>query len=190
MKEYFSAVEGDPLSSSPDSYVMPSGIEMTFVDEGNRSMAFIGGHAYCGKCKSVGTIVGGSGCSETGRLYNEPTRQWQAVAGDFVKCRCEKRPVILARYGKGWVIEDSGGASNYAGNGNTLATEQPSTDVHAHDECLRLRHRRTGQPLSDVRYRVLSNGKIIASGRTNAAGLTQRITTNTADTLEFQVSEE
>jgi hypothetical protein len=177
MREYFSAVEGDPLSSSPDSHVLASGVDMIFLDQGNRSMAFIGGDAYCGKCKTVGKIIGGSGCSESARLLNEPTDQRQAVAGDFVRCQCDTMPTILAWYGKGWVIEDSygGATSSHAKVINTSATTRNSNTSSIYDQCVMLFDSVTRSPLRNIQYRFMNGDVVVAEGFTDATGTTQRV---------------
>jgi hypothetical protein len=184
VKEYISAVEGDPLSSSPDSYVMPSGVDMLFVDEGNRSMAFIGGDAYCGKCKSIGKIIGGSGCSESARLYDEPTNQRQAVAGDFVQCQCATRPVILPRYGTGWKIEDS--SSNSFWPSQFSSTSSTSSAKECFDEMFVLRDE-DDHPIPNQAFRIKAADGSSYEGTSSDTGETIRIRTSNAMQLKIEL---
>ncbi|WP_250535013.1 hypothetical protein [Caballeronia sp. AZ10_KS36] len=184
MGQYFSAVEGDPLSSSPDSYVMSSGVNAFFSDDGNRTMAFVGGNAYCGKCKSVGTIIGGSGCGDNARVYDVLSGRRQAVAGDFVRCKCDTRPVILARYGRSWVIEDTSGS--YA---QVLPSGSPwSSDCCAfgYDELIVLVDD-DGNPVSNQRFRLKMGDGSTQEGTTNEAGETVRVRTSMSMDIELEL---
>ncbi|VXC25209.1 conserved hypothetical protein [Burkholderia sp. 8Y] len=184
MGHYFSAVEGDPLSTSPDSYVMSSGMSAFFCDEGNRTMAFIGGNAYCGKCKSIGTIIGGSGCSDGARLYDIPSGRRQAVAGDFVRCKCDTRPVILPRYGRGWIIEDTSGSYAHAqsaglswsGGSETLAFDELIVLVDEDDN-----------PIPNQRFRLRLGDGSTREGTTNEAGETVRVRTSVPMDIELEI---
>jgi hypothetical protein len=172
MGTYFSAVEGDPLSSAPDSYVMSSGSNTFFDEDGHRSMAFVGGDAYCGKCKSIGKIIGGSGCSDSARAYDVPTGRRQAVAGDFVQCQCSMRPVILVRYGTGWVINDTWGSHAQAlGSSTQWSQEGRASDF---DELIVL-HDEQGNPVAGLRYKLTTDDGQVFQGVTDERGATQRV---------------
>lgn len=188
MGRFYSAVEGDPLSSGFDSFVLPSGVSAFFDEEGHRTMAFIGGDAYCGKCKSIGKIIGGSGCSESARLYDRPTSQRQAVAGDFVQCRCDTRPIILARYGKGWVIEDSSGMSYAIGlaPSSFASTAGSAEGTGRFDEMFILRDD-NGDPIPDQRFRIEMADGAAYEGTTNDQGETVRICTDASTNLEIEL---
>ena len=47
-----------------------------------------------------------------------------------------------------------------------------------------------GQPLANVRYRVLNGGGVLATGVTDSAGCTQRIKTNNARRLTLEIEGE
>ncbi|GJH27409.1 hypothetical protein [Caballeronia novacaledonica] len=184
MGQYFSAVEGDPLSGSSDSYVMSSGANAVFIDEGNRTMAFVGGSAYCGKCKSIGTIIGGSGCSDSARLYDEMTGRRQAVAGDFVQCQCTTRPTILARYGRYWIIEDIPRTYGYAQTSE--ASWLSGNDASGFDEMIVLCDE-DGNPVPNQRFRITTADGSAQDGTTNDAGETVRVRTNAPMSIEIEL---
>jgi hypothetical protein len=178
MTTYFSAAEGDPLSSSPDSYVMRSGANI-WLDSlyGEHSMAFVGGSAYCGKCKSVGTIMGGSGCSDIARLHETTLNQRQAVAGDFVQCQCSTRPTIEARFGTNWTIEDSYGTYGYAQSPAaswSSNTSSSGSTASAFDELIVLQDEE-GNPVAGLRYKLTTDDGRVYEGTTDSRGATQRV---------------
>jgi uncharacterized Zn-binding protein involved in type VI secretion len=148
----------------------------------DRATAVIGGEVQCPACSSVGVIV-----AFGPRHYDYINGRMQALDGDLCACNCSPSPVLQASQ---WFSSHSfdGYPDGYSGWANFHTTEFSQTE-RRYDECVRLRNRRTGQPLANVSYRVLLNGSVFITGRTDTAGLTQRISAPAAITLEIQVRE-
>lgn len=112
MGVFYAAVDGDPLTSHPDSYVIARpGIHSASVvgrDGKTRSLVYIGDSAWCGACRSVGRIVGGSGISEQRRMIDlAGSGRRQAVGEDQVICKCPTLPRIIPVHGKRWKVVDA-----------------------------------------------------------------------------------
>ncbi|MGF6805566.1 hypothetical protein OKW30_000692 [Paraburkholderia sp. Clong3] len=100
---YYAAVEGDPLTSGDGSRVFASERVGTIADQSGRQrrMAFIGDHAYCGKCKNTGPITCGAGVDDMRRMIDLANGgRRQAVGGDIVLCKCSEPPRIIAVHGR------------------------------------------------------------------------------------------
>jgi len=129
---YYSAVEGDPLDSGGNSRVIEGASHFTIEGEDGRSrgQAYIGHKAYCDACKSVGPIVAAPGSPDTMRMHDLRLGQRQALGGDLVLCKCERRPRIIPVHGRRWIIDDGDGEStaSAANAATTRAAQPPSFD--------------------------------------------------------------
>ncbi|MBN3754685.1 PAAR domain-containing protein [Paraburkholderia sp. Tr-20389] len=178
MAIYYAIVDGDPLTSGPNSRVYaPSTSCFIDGDDGRqRSMAYIGDKAYCEKCKSTGIIIGGARVDNNQRMIDLEDGRRQAVGGDYVLCKCPERPQVIARYGRNWMIEDGGSARAATGAKTTSAG---NVSPAAHDEQVKAigRGASKGYPY----YIETVNGRI-ESGRLDLSGVLPRIYTDNADT--------
>jgi len=129
---YYSAVEGDPLDSGGNSRVIEGASHFTIEGEDGRSrgQAYIGHKAYCDACKSVGPIVAAPGSPDTMRMHDLERGQKQALGGDLVFCKCERRPRIIPVHGRRWIIDDGDGEAqaNTANTTTTRPAQPPSFD--------------------------------------------------------------
>jgi hypothetical protein len=94
---YYAIVDGDPLTSGPNSHVYAVGASDFIDDESGRrrNMAFIGDKAYCEKCKSTGIIIGSAGVDNDQRMIDlEDGGRRHAVGGDYVRCKCPEHPQV------------------------------------------------------------------------------------------------
>lgn len=109
MGVFYAAVDGDPLTSHPNSYVIagPGRHAATVVGEDGktRSLVYIGDSAWCGACRSFGRIVGGAGVSDNRRMIDlTGGGRRQAVGEDQVLCKCQTLPRIIALHGRRWQV--------------------------------------------------------------------------------------
>lgn len=113
MTVFYAAVDGDPLTSHPDSHVMaregPQCALVAGADGKTRSLVYIGDRAWCGACQSMGVIVGGAPVTERRRMIDlAGGGRRQAVGEDQVLCQCAMPPRVIATYGKRWrFVEES-----------------------------------------------------------------------------------
>jgi hypothetical protein len=183
MSVYYAIVDGDPLTSGPNSRVY-AWSKSCFIDDPDgreRSMAFIGDKVHCEKCNSTGTIMGGARVSNEHRLIDlENGGRRQAVGGDYVLCKCPERPQVIARYGRNWIIEDGGDVSQQT------TRMSAANAVLSYDERFTLTDTE-GNPLRSIRYRVRIGSNVVASGATDPSGQTQRIVTNGSQNLTLEI---
>jgi len=104
----------------------------------------------------------------------------QAVGGDYVFCKCPERPQVIARYGRNWIIEDSGDVRQQATR--TSAT----TPLVTYDEQFTL-FDGAGKALPNTYYTVrLASGQI-RHGVTDSQGLTARHETSDAQSIHIYI---
>src|SRR5471030_1290948 len=143
------------------------GVPLTFVDA---QMA-------CPVCKSTGVIV-----ANGPRLPNSVMGKQQALSGDLCVCKCDKpSPIYESQTDTSETLTDGELAEmGFAPGGVPL--------LHHHDEQLTLRDRRTKRTLAGVAYRVKNGSAVIASGKTDASGHTERIRTDDASDIVIEIA--
>ncbi|WP_143746595.1 PAAR domain-containing protein [Caballeronia catudaia] len=177
MGQFFSAVEGDRLTGSMDSYVM-AGSSTSFIkdDKGRlRRMSMIGDNAYCGVCKTVGRIIRGAPCDFGARLYEGGL--FQAVGSDRVVCNCDTKPAIIAAYGTDWIVFDTPNSPRTSSVAQNLASASAPSPAQSYDELIVLQDER-GNPIAGLRYRITTEAGDIYEGVSNAKGETTRVSSN------------
>jgi hypothetical protein len=178
---FHAVVDGDPLTSGGHLVVPPHGDTIQDDEGRNRYVAYIGHRAWCAKCKTMGTIIGGAGISENMRTYNQALGGlMQAVSGDRVACGCKERPRIIARYATCFSFIEEG----YAKRSDELAGVAPvdraapwshsTNDARDYDEQVRA----TGQGATDgYPYFIETTDGRTESGRLDRRALLSRIST-------------
>ncbi|CAM2159247.1 PAAR domain-containing protein [Paraburkholderia tropica] len=141
-------------------------------------ITFIGARVWCEGCKSHGYI------ESVGPRHSATMRgKQQALEDDICICKCSPPPVFSASQvsaSHSW--EDEWGEMGYSASLATLQDMQ-----HApYDEQFALTDS-TGRALSKIRYRVLSDLAVVASGVTDSEGRTVRISTETSRRLEVEI---
>lgn len=188
MAIYYAIVDGDPLTSGPNSRVYaPSTSCFIDGDDGRqRNMAYIGDKAYCEKCDSTGIIIGGARVDNEQRMIDLESGRRQAVGGDYVLCKCPERPQVIARYGRNWIIEDDGGATPSRIVGNAAGAVSPASqkpETPRHVRWFYVRDSATGEPLRNRNY-VADIGGARQSGKTDGDGYAQ-IETDSEQSVEI-----
>ncbi|MCW5118012.1 PAAR domain-containing protein [Burkholderia cenocepacia] len=168
---------GDPTTTGGVVIAVTS----TMFNHG-KQVAVDGDKATCGNCDGAFPIVGGAQrMTHRGRCV--------ALEGDAVLCPCGQNRLIA---GSGSTIfyggSGSGNAANPFAAGSALATTRDAPAPGVHDEQYVLRDSDSGQPLANVRYRILlSSGKVF-TGATDATGHTLRVTSTYAESLKFEIA--
>jgi uncharacterized Zn-binding protein involved in type VI secretion len=166
-------VEGVPTTTGG---VVLAGSAHGMTDHG-RTFALHGDEATCGKCKGAFKIMG----TATRRCYDGRPG---VLEGDLVQCPCGKNRV-LAGPNPGCFYEDDNGAAG----ASSVATA--SNDLfNAYDQHFLLQDERTGTPLSNVLYTITTEDGKQVEGRTDTAGKTQKVFSDTATIAEITVFEE
>ncbi|SAL83040.1 bacteriophage gp29 protein [Caballeronia arvi] len=149
----------------------------TIFDDG-RQVALSGDEATCGNCKGAYKIFG------TGDGMTEKTRS-VVVEGDRVLCPCGKNRVIVGS-NPGIFLEVDSGSNEPQSRGAASFAGSPSL-ASVFDQQVVLRSRSTGEPLAGVRYRARGASGRTFEGMTDSSGRTERIKTNTAENLRFEI---
>lgn len=150
----------------------------TIFDDG-RQVALSGDEATCGNCKGVFKIFG------TGDSMTEKTRS-VVVEGDRVLCPCGKNKVFVGSNPGIFLEVDSGNSAQSSGAASFASS---SALASVFDQQVILRSRSTGKPLAGVRYRARSASGRIFEGMTDTSGRTERIKTNAAESLHFEIKQ-
>lgn len=154
-----------------------------FVTEGEPTtthhgtpLAFIGAAIYCPTCKSAGVIV-----ASGPRLSVSFMGKQAALDNDLGMCKCRPAPRLIA----------SQSTMSQSLNENTLAaqgyTAMGAPFLRHHDEQITLRDRSTRRVLANVQYRLKDSSSVIASGRTDVNGRTERIATDNSQHLTIEI---
>lgn len=137
-------------------------------------LALDGEHATCGNCKGLWPMHG------TGdKMRNRGMRV--VIDNDSVLCPCGKNRVIAG--------EGAGCFVHVASNSQSAGVAQSPGEVvqvALYDEQFTLLDD-SRQPLADMRYRIVVDGKQVITGTTNASGQTERVTTRIASSLKLQL---
>jgi uncharacterized Zn-binding protein involved in type VI secretion len=125
--------------------------------------------ATCGNCKGAWPIYGtADGWMDDGYPMVKDL--------DWVMCPCRKNRVLAA------------GSSNALYSENNEETKPtPSPKAHTYDQQYTLRDS-DGQPFANIPYRVRADSEILATGVTDSRGMTQRIATQDARRLTFEIN--
>ncbi|MBB2926963.1 hypothetical protein [Paraburkholderia silvatlantica] len=138
---------------------------------------------YCRACKQEGYIAPrGPRHKGTG-----PNGQQWALSGDVNICGCSPPPVFHAERNMAMIFtaEESTGLMGQRANTTTSSATQRD-----YDQCFHLSNPRTGQPLRDMPYRIITDDGDEIDGRTDARGYTQRISAYDASSATLHVLEE
>ena len=169
MAIFYAAVEDDPLDGR--GWVMDGGPCGTIKgDDGkHRRFTFLGQRAWCDKCKNAGVIVAAPGSPDKKRLNDRQHNRQQALGGDLVLCKCERKPRIVPTYGRTWkIIEDGDGANSV----EPKVTPARTTAVTAaYDERFILRDL-NGHSLAHIAYALRRETGEYEYGETDTVGLT------------------
>ncbi len=123
MTVFYSVVKDDPLSTGGNSRIVEGGSDTIECEDGQtRYLAYLGQRAWCDACKGFGVIVAAPGSPDSDRMYDHDLNAAQAFSGDLIMCKCAQPPVVIARYGRSWMIETAGSASIVAVNAATTAS--------------------------------------------------------------------
>ncbi|WP_087086962.1 PAAR domain-containing protein [Caballeronia catudaia] len=147
----------------------------TIHDDG-RQVALSGDEATCGNCKGAHKIFG------TGDGMTEKTRS-VVIEGDRVLCPCGENRVIVGS-NPGIFLEVDSGRPQSTGAAPFASSAAPAS---VFDQQVILRSRSTGKPLAGVRFRARSASGRIFEGVTDSSGRTERIKTNAAESLHFEI---
>jgi uncharacterized Zn-binding protein involved in type VI secretion len=139
-------------------------------------LAFIGAAIYCPTCKSAGIIV-----ASGPRLSVSFRGKQAALDNDLGMCKCNPTPRLIA----------SQSTMSQSLDENALATQGYTPTgvpfLRHHDEQITLRDRSTRRALANVQYRLKDSSGVIASGKTDTSGRTERIATNIAQHLTIEI---
>lgn len=174
MTIFYAVVDGDPLTSHPDSRVIASSRSISVEGEDgiSRFMAFVGDNAWCSACMSMGVIVGGAPVNQQQRMVDfTQAGRHQAVGGDKVACKCPRPPEIISAYGRRWMIFDDG---HKQGDSFVVDKKGPE-DVF--DEMVEL----ISSSIEGVPYYIETTAGEKFSGRVSAIGTLPRIATDGED---------
>ncbi|WP_175720432.1 hypothetical protein [Burkholderia anthina] len=189
MTIFYAVVEDDPLDTG--GYVLDGGKCGTIVgDDGKRRrITFIGQRAWCSACESVGIIEAAPGAPSKKRLRDFTSAgRVQALSNDWVRCRCERPPRIVSRYGRQWKIDSSDCALRMKSELATTDAVTVTTQLVYNDRFI-LRDT-TGTPLSDVAYALQRDTGAVEYGRTDAHGQTHLLaSTSHAESITIYLAE-
>ncbi|WDR89081.1 hypothetical protein [Burkholderia ambifaria] len=186
---FYAVVEDDPLDSG--GYVLDGGKCGTIVggDGKRRRITFVGQRAWCSSCESIGTIEAAPGAPDKKRLRDFTSAgRVQALSGDWVRCRCERSPRIVSRYGRQWKIDAPG--CDIRMESMLAPTEAvTATTRSAYDDRFVLRDA-DGTPLSEVAYALQRETGAFEYGRTDAYGQTHLLaSTSNAESITIFLAE-
>jgi len=189
MTIFYAVVEDDPLDSG--GYVLDGGKCGTIIgDDGKRrKITFVGQRAWCSTCESVGTIEAAPGAPSKKRLRDFTSAgRVQALSNDWVRCRCERPPRIISRYGRQWKIDASNCDLRMK---SELVTTDTATaaPLLVYNDCFVLRDTE-GAPLSNVSYALQRDTGAFEYGRTDAHGQTHLLaSTSRAEHITIYLAE-
>jgi hypothetical protein len=185
MPIYYPVVEGDPIDSGFDGYVITGMENHTITDDTGhpRRMAFIGHEAWCGRCKSAGPITPGVFPAAVNRIYSGQLGQYMALGGDHVQCKCRPYPRIVSVFGRRMELID-GGAVDITSFAHP--EKNRSVPSERYDEQLVLTDAR-GAPLRDTYYTVRFPSGELRHGTTDSSGRTARYHTDNEANVSFHL---
>ncbi|MCA8002211.1 PAAR domain-containing protein [Burkholderia metallica] len=138
---------------------------------------------YCSACKREGYIAP-QGPRWPGTGPNG--KQW-ALSGDINVCGCNPPPIFHAERGMRMIF--TAGEAAMLNRRNPDATGRSfARSVAVHDQQFTLLDD-TRLPLSNIRYRIVTDTGQIFSGTTDTAGQTRRIVTDASASLKIYTTE-
>jgi hypothetical protein len=139
-----------------------------FFNEEGKAYARKENKATCGNCKGLWAIYG-------------TASNWMDGGEPYVK----NMDRVLCPCGKNFVFAASSSAAYYSEvKGDATATPAPQALIYDQNYTLR---DSDGQPMGNLAYRMLIGGEVVASGVTDSAGRTVRISTETARRVEVEI---
>lgn len=174
MHIFYAAVEDDPLDSG-GRIIEGGNLGTVKGDDGkSRRLAFLGQKAWCNACNSAGIIVAAPGSPSKKRLYDQQRGRQQALAGDLVICKCERRPRILSVYGRKWqIVADNESADS------TASVASAMRSVIAYDDRFVLCDA-DGTPLAHEAYALRRETGVFEYGETDGNGRTHLLSSTVA----------
>lgn len=148
-------------------------------------IATLGMKSYCSACKREGYIAP-RGPRRPGTGPNG--KQW-ALSGDINICGCKPAPTfypVRERHMTMSFTADEAVALMAASGASVTNTPSNAT----YDQRFRLTNPRTGQPLPDMPYCIVTEDGSELEGRTDAQGCTQRVAGDQAMSATLHVYEE
>jgi uncharacterized Zn-binding protein involved in type VI secretion len=139
-------------------------------------LAFIGATMHCPACKSLGVLA------VSGPRWPDTSMSKElALDGDVCVCKCNPPPrMIASQYDMYQDLESHDlEAMGFSPSGIPL--------LYHRDEQITLRDRRTRQTLPNVDYRVKDGSSVIASGKTDAKGRTERVRTDNKQNVVIEI---
>lgn len=164
---------GDPTTTGGKVHALHDDM----CDDG-KAIALSGEQATCGNCKGTWPIVG------TGYTMQNDGKP-VVLHGDKVLCPCGKNRVISMS--EGCFYHRTPGEEEHAVN--TDSATSTASQSGQYDEQFTLRDD-VRRPLANMRYRIVTDSGRVLTGTTNAAGQTQRVSTQGASTLELQLEKQ
>lgn len=162
---------GDPTSSG-GRIISASG----FMVVDGKPLACVGDKATChleGHGGTVTIVEGSSSDIMVGRMI--------AYDGCALSCGC-RAMATTTRY----MLEPNRGGTGSTGPSNIVAVSQSLPDASSDlvfDEQIQLIDKSSGQPLSDVEYKIIADSGQTFTGKTGSDGKTMRIRTDGIDQL-------
>jgi hypothetical protein len=175
------AVVGDELICG--GWVLDYEQKHGFTFHGHKT-ALIGNEAFCEVCKSTGKIAKSGGPY---RLSYDGVRE-AALDGDIVLCQCPTPPRIVAHLAQESWVEDRAGESVIAVPPQSARTAE--SIMHIYDQRFHVTNPRTGQPLRDTPYRIVTDDGEEREGRTDTHGYTECVAHDQAILATLHVYEE
>jgi uncharacterized Zn-binding protein involved in type VI secretion len=141
------------------------------------ALTFVGALMACPVCKSSGVIV------EKGpRWPGLCMGKQQALSGDLCVCKCDKPSELYESQNDTYEEFTASGLEDMGCGPNGAPL------LYYHDEQLTLREQRTRRALANISYRVKAGSSVIASGKTDANGRTERIRTDNTQSLVIEIA--
>lgn len=138
---------------------------------------------YCAACKQEGFIAP-KGPRWPGTGPNG--KQW-ALSGDINICGCNPPPGFYAERGMKMSFTSQEAAALM---GKDVSDATQETTTAAFDQHFILKNERTGHPLADMPYKIVTEDGFELEGRTDSQGRTSKISDDQAITATIQVFEE
>lgn len=161
---------GDPTTTGGKVHAMHDDM----CDDG-KAIALSRERATCGNCEGTWPIVG---TAYTMRNNGQPV----VLHGDKVLCPCGRNRVISMS--ESCFYDRSPGEEEREANTGSPASAAPQSGQY--DEQYVLKDCE-GQPLANVRYRVVTGRGRLISGTTDARGQTARIVTDVRESLKLYI---
>ncbi|MEC5404352.1 PAAR domain-containing protein [Paraburkholderia sp. MPAMCS5] len=144
---------------------------------------YIGAHAYCFACRSVGVIAKTGGPRRMKHLGHEI-----ALDGDTLLCKCPRHPRMIAAMQSNARHDDMAETMGVVTPGETGANNW-MVGGSRFDEQFTLRDQTSHKPLSGVAYRIRAASGATFTGVTDDSGRTQRVKVQGPEKLVLEIQE-